>query len=53
MAIKPLERIVANAERFVRLMKPPLVSITNCMVSSKALTASNEVMASSLGMGNN
>ena len=52
MAIKPLARMLAKADRGVRLIKPPLVSITSCTSSSKALTASSEVICSSRGMGN-
>ena len=53
MAIRPLARMLAKAERRVRLMKPPLVSITSCTSSSKAATDTREVIASSRGMGSN
>ena len=52
MAIKPLERMLLNAERRVRLMKPPWVSINKSVSSLNSETANNEVIASSRGMGN-
>ena len=44
--------MLAKADSGVRLMKPPLVSINSCTFSSKALTANNEVISSSRGIGN-
>ena len=52
MAIRPLERMLLKAERRVRLMNPPRVSINRSMSSLNSDTASNDVIASSRGMGN-
>ena len=52
MAIKPLERMLAKADRRVRLIVPPLVSITSTPSSVNSLTASSEVICSSRGIGN-
>ena len=51
IAIRPLERMLAKAESRVRLMYPPLVSITRTASSANSLTASNEVICSSRGIG--
>ena len=51
MAIRPLERMLLKAERRVRLMKPPRVSISRSVSSLNSETASREVISSSLGMG--
>ena len=53
MAIKPLARILEKAERSVRFIYPPLVSISSCTSSSKAETANMEVIFSSRGIGSN
>ena len=51
MAIRPFERMLLKAERRVRLMNPPLVSIKRSLSSLNSETANSVVIASSLGMG--
>ena len=52
MAIRPLERILLKAESRVRLMKPPVVSISRSVSSLNSDTGINDVIASSRGIGN-
>ena len=51
MAISPFERMLLKADRRLRLMKPPFVSISRSVSSLNSETASNDVISSSLGIG--
>jgi hypothetical protein len=51
MATIPVERIAAKEERAVRLMYPPVVSITKDWSSAKSLTGCTDVILSPGGRG--